>query len=162
MSEHNATLDTIYENWKKYQDKLKEALAPLTAEQLALRSAANERSIGELAMHIVQVRAGWFTYTLTEKYEGIQSLEEWDKPGAAPRTAAQLVTGLDLTWQMMADALARWNSDDMAKEFPDEDDGVVYNVSRQWVIWHLIEHDLHHGGEVSLTLGMHGLKALGI
>jgi hypothetical protein len=27
------------------------------------------------------------------------------------------------------------------------------------VVWHLIEHDLHHGGEVSLILGMHGLGA---
>lgn len=162
MSEQNVTLDTIYENWKKYQDKLKEALAPLTPEQLALSAAGNERSIGQIAQHIILVRVGWFVYTLTEQYESVKPLEEWDKPGAPPPTADQLVQGLDLTWQMMADALARWNSDDMAKEFPDEDDGVVYNVSRQWVIWHLIEHDLHHGGEVSLTLGMHGLKALGI
>jgi uncharacterized damage-inducible protein DinB len=27
------------------------------------------------------------------------------------------------------------------------------------VVWHLIEHDLHHGGELSLTLGMHGVAA---
>jgi len=27
------------------------------------------------------------------------------------------------------------------------------------VIWHLIEHDLHHGGEIALTLGLHGLAA---
>ena len=32
-------------------------------------------------------------------------------------------------------------------------------LSRQWVIWHVIEHDLHHGGEVSLMLGTHGLAA---
>ena len=28
------------------------------------------------------------------------------------------------------------------------------HTTRQWVIWHLIEHDVHHGGEISLTLGM--------
>jgi hypothetical protein len=27
------------------------------------------------------------------------------------------------------------------------------------VIWHLIEHDLHHGGELSFSLGMHNLAA---
>jgi uncharacterized damage-inducible protein DinB len=32
-------------------------------------------------------------------------------------------------------------------------------ITRQWVIWHLIEHDLHHGGEISLTMGMYRLKA---
>ena len=37
------------------------------------------------------------------------------------------------------------------------DDPAVF--TRQWVVWHLIEHDLHHGGEVSLMLGMQGLAA---
>ena len=38
-------------------------------------------------------------------------------------------------------------------------DGERYADSRQWIIWHLIEHELHHGGELSLTLGVHGLAA---
>ncbi|HEY6285010.1 MAG TPA: hypothetical protein VIX20_05065 [Ktedonobacteraceae bacterium] len=32
-------------------------------------------------------------------------------------------------------------------------------LSRQWVIWHVIEHDLHHGGELSFSLGAHNLAA---
>jgi uncharacterized damage-inducible protein DinB len=27
-------------------------------------------------------------------------------------------------------------------------------------VWHVAEHDLHHGGEISLTLGVHGLAGL--
>jgi len=27
------------------------------------------------------------------------------------------------------------------------------------VIWQVIEHDLHHGGELSFSLGMHNLAA---
>jgi uncharacterized damage-inducible protein DinB len=27
------------------------------------------------------------------------------------------------------------------------------------VVWHVLEHDLHHGGELSLTLGLHGIPA---
>jgi hypothetical protein len=30
------------------------------------------------------------------------------------------------------------------------------------IIWHVIEHDRHHGGELSFSLGMHGLAALDI
>ena len=40
--------------------------------------------------------------------------------------------------------------------------GEHYSFTRQWVIWHLIEHDLHHGGEISLTLGAHELTAIDI
>jgi len=35
-------------------------------------------------------------------------------------------------------------------------------VSRQCIFWHVIEHDLHHGGELSFSLGMHGSAAVDI
>jgi uncharacterized damage-inducible protein DinB len=165
MPEQSATLDTFYENWKKYLDKLKQTIAPLSAEQLALKSADDERSIGELAAHIISARAVWFVRML-QQYEGVEELSEWDEPDAPIRTADELVRGLDATWQMLADALARWNSEDMAKVYA-EDWGPEWNhkityFTGSWAIWHLIEHDLYHGGEISLTLGMHGLKAIDI
>jgi len=46
----------------------------------------------------------------------------------------------------------------MHQTFQDDQHGKIVHFSRAWVIYHLVEHDLHHGGEVSLTLGMHGLK----
>ncbi|HKB48291.1 MAG TPA: DinB family protein, partial [Ktedonobacterales bacterium] len=70
-----------------------------------------------------------------------------------------LVQGLDRTWQVMADRMARWSPADMQETFPDDWDGTIVHLSRAWIVWHLIEHDLHHGGEVSLTLGMHGIPA---
>jgi uncharacterized damage-inducible protein DinB len=30
------------------------------------------------------------------------------------------------------------------------------------VIWHLVEHDLHHGGEISQILGSHRVPALNL
>jgi uncharacterized damage-inducible protein DinB len=66
MAEDNFTLTTFYTSWKAYQDHLKDALAPLTAEQLALRAAPGLRSIGENAAHIIGCRIGWFTSTLGE------------------------------------------------------------------------------------------------
>ena len=51
-----------------------------------------------------------------------------------------------------------WTPADWAQTFPNDlPSDPPY--SRHWIIWHLIEHDLHHGGEISLTLGMHGLTA---
>jgi hypothetical protein len=59
----------------------------------------------------------------------------------------------------MAACLARWSPDAMRGTFPDEWDGKPVAVSRAWVVWHVLEHDLHHDGESSLTLGMHHLPA---
>jgi uncharacterized damage-inducible protein DinB len=160
MAEDNFTLTTFYTAWKEYQDHLKQALAPLTAEQLALRAAPGLRSIGENAAHIIGCRAGWFTEFLGEDGGAdVKASVSWDEPGAPARTAAELVQGLDRTWQFMVDCLARWSPADMHQTFPDDWDGKHVELSRAWVVWHVLEHDLHHGGEVSLTLGMHGLQA---
>jgi uncharacterized damage-inducible protein DinB len=156
MAEENATLTTFYESWKLYQDHLTQAIAPLTAEQLSLRAVPDLRSIGELVAHIIGARVRWFDRFLGED---VSALARWNGPDGAPDGAASLVGGLDDSWRLMADALARWNAADMQKTFGHEWQGDHYELSRAWVVWHLLEHDLHHGGEVSLTLGMHDLQA---
>ncbi|HEX6816824.1 MAG TPA: DinB family protein [Ktedonobacterales bacterium] len=163
MAGENVTLATFYENWKAYQDHIKAAVAPLGAEQLALRSAPNERTIGELAAHIIGCRAGWFTFVLKEESgpgaPEVKAAASWDDRGAPQRTGAELADGLDLTWQFMADRLARWTADDMQRTFEDDWEGKIVHLPRAWIVWHVMEHDLHHGGELALTLGMHGLPS---
>jgi uncharacterized damage-inducible protein DinB len=34
--------------------------------------------------------------------------------------------------------------------------------SRGWVIYHVLEHDTHHGGEISQILGSNGLAPLDV
>ena len=160
MAEDNFTLTTFYEQWKKYQEHIKDSIAPLTAEQLALRAAPGLRSIGENTAHIIGCRAGWFSEVLGEDGGAeIKAIVSWDESVTPARTAADLVQALDLTWRFMADSIARWSSADMRQTFTDDWDGEKVELSRAWVVWHVLEHDLHHGGEVSITLGMHGLKA---
>jgi len=86
MAEDNFTLTTFYTSWKAYQDHIKEALAPLTAEQLELRAAPHLRSIGENALHIIGCRAGWFTEFLGEDCGAdVKAYASWDVPGAPAR-----------------------------------------------------------------------------
>ena len=58
------------------------------------------------------------------------------------------------------ECLRRWTPEDLAVEFSRERRTGTQTFTRQWVIWHLIEHDIHHGGELSLILGSHGLTGL--
>lgn len=164
MADDNFALTTFYDSWRKYQDRIKEALAPLSAEQLALRAAPGLRSIGESAVHIVGCRMYWFTEFLGEDGgEQLKAYASWNEAGLTLGLpippAAELVQGLDRTWGFMAGCLTRWSADDLRQTFPDDQDGKPVAVSRAWVVWHVLEHDLHHGGELSLTLGMHGIHA---
>lgn len=153
-----STLDVIYENWRVYNEKLRDAVAPLTNEQLSLQPAAGMWPLGQILQHIISVRAGWFSGTIQEEDEAMNAYMAWGQRDSPARSAAELARGLDDTWAFIESRLQRWTPEDRARTFPDEWDGQVIEVSRSWVIYHVMEHDLHHGGEVSLILGMNGLR----
>src|SRR5438045_3002861 len=141
-NENQDGVSFYYQGWDRYQKLLTEVVGPLTAEQLALRAAPNLRSIGELAAHIVRTRAGWYYRFMGEKEPSIAAIAAWNYDDLAGRTAAELVEGLDATWQVIAASLARWTRADLEYMFTGERNGEPYALSRQWVIWPLIEHDL--------------------
>lgn len=155
-----STLDVIYENWRGYDEKLRDCVAPLTDQQLLLQPAAHMWPLGQLVQHIISVRAGWFSGTLQDEDAAMSAYMEWGQRGSPARSAAELVRGLEGTWAFIEARLQSWTPVDCAKTFPDEWNGQVFEVSRSWVIYHVMEHDLFHGGEISLILGMNGLPAL--
>ena len=159
MAIADPTLADFAVEWERYQNLLIGALEPLTAQQLELRAAPDLRSIRMIATHIVGARARWLRRFLGEGGADLDDVMTWDRPETPPRTAAALVDGLRRTWAVLHGCLERWTEDDLKHEIAREYQGETVLLSRRWVIWHLIEHDLHHGGEVSFSLGMHGLAA---
>lgn len=66
MASIDPTLAAFTGEWEKYQGRLVAALAPLSAEQLALRATPRLRSIGQIAAHLAGVRARWLHLDLGE------------------------------------------------------------------------------------------------
>src|SRR5688500_15140789 len=157
FAEQRTTLQVFYDGWEEYMSTVKAAIIPLTDEHLGLRAAPHERSVGKIVQHIVEARVDWFHGFMGEEGEEIARYIDWGvvgegREGGPLPSAAELVEGLDATWRFMTEQLARWTPEDMAFTFPIEWRGDPYNLSRSWVLWHVLEHDLIHGGEVSLTL----------
>jgi len=151
----------FYEGWQAHQETLIDAITPLDADQLGLRVAADQLSVGEIAAHIVTSRAIWFYFVMGEGGEEFKTIGRWDVRGELSRSAEDIVNGLRTTWAGMHAVISGWTPEDWKKTFPDEEDNNTPDVlTRQWVIWHIIEHDLHHGGEISIILGAHGLQGL--
>jgi uncharacterized damage-inducible protein DinB len=194
MTENQLSLSPFYAGWAVYQEHLVAAIAPLTLEQLALRTTPQHWSIGMYVTHIVANRAWWFHARMGEGSADLASLELWAlgvcEGNVDPfHTAAELVAGLEKTWQMIDNTLARLTPADLEQGFPLLDEaererhaklvepalqpfaqmwldaarlagGVRPARSRQWIIWHVLEHDIHHGSEISTTLGVHGLPVI--
>ncbi len=158
MTQNTFSPWSFYTGWDVYEGHLVKAIEPLTPEQLELRIAPNLRSIGLLAKHIVRTRAGWLYNMMGEGDADVAAIAQWEHDGEVPPTA-ELVRGLEVTFHAWQECLQRWTPEDMAYILKGERWGKPYELSRQWVTWHVIEHDLHHGGELSFSLGAHGLAA---
>ena len=156
MSDDQSHLVRFYQGWDRYQDLLVEAIGSLSEEQLALQAAPSLRPVWTLAAHIISARVGWFQQVMGEAPDRSDFAEmyDWDIDDQPQRTAAELVHGLRESWELIANCLARWTEADLDQQFTTQRGNTF---DRQWVIWHVIEHDLHHGGELFFTLGMNGL-----
>ena len=158
MSQAPSTFVTFVEEWEHYQSRLVQAIAPLTPEHLNLRPAPHLWSLGTVAAHIVAARAYWFHRVMGEgdaTFGALQALDEQDS-----YRAEEIVRGFETSWSLMRACWSRWTPEYLAAPaFPRTWQGREYMLSRDWVTWHVLEHDLHHGGEVSMMLGMHHLPA---
>ena len=143
-----------FESWQDYQAALKRAIAPLTDEQLQRRPIPSLRTPGEIAEHIVFGRALHLYRTLGEEAAELKPLLSWDDANDPPRTAAEIVQGLELTWRFITDSLMRGSPTDTIPE-----GGEVPVVQ---IIWGLLDHDLPHAGELSLLLGAGGMPGVEI
>jgi uncharacterized damage-inducible protein DinB len=169
-------LEPFVEGWAGYQRLLLGAIGPLDAEQLASRTAPFQWAVWQLASHVAGSRAYWFHDVLGEGDTAVREmfrvettivsdlpLEDagWEDDERHPRTASELTQAFERTWTMIDECLRRWTADDLEVEFPRTlRNGEIQTVTRAWVVWHLIEHDLHHGGEISQILGTNKIPSL--
>jgi uncharacterized damage-inducible protein DinB len=154
VADSKATLAPFYKGWDTYNDYLVDITGKLSQEQLLLSTSANQRPAWALAVHIAGTRVHWLTRMFGEEHSASRYLLDWDEDGEMIFTGPQIAEGMQRSWDLVADVLNRWTVDTMDRTITTPRG---HARSRQWVIWHLIEHDLHHGGELFYTLGMHGI-----
>ena len=142
-----------FESWQDYQEALKRAIAPLTDEQLQRRLLPSLRTPGEIAEHIVFGRALHVHRTLGDQAAELTSLLGWDDADDPPRTAVEIVQGLELTWRFIVGCLMRGSPTDPI---------LAEDVAIRQTIWGMLDHDLPHAGELSLLLGACGLPGVEI
>ena len=59
---------------------------------------------------------------------------------------------------MVEDNLQLWTIADLDETYHQPYGGKVYAVSRQWTIWRIMAHDIHHGGQLTILLSEQGIE----
>ena len=158
------SMATHYSGWANYQQLLAGAIAPLDDDQLNLRAAPHLWSVRMIANHVVAARAWWFHSWMGEGGPEFDAMPDFDEGEESERRPApEIVKWLEATWSLVDSCLRRWSETDLDARFqrpvPNAEGERPWR-DRRYIIWHVAEHDLHHGGEISLSLGMHGIPAI--
>ena len=164
------TLAHLFAGWEGYNQSILSALAPLSAEQLAFRPAANLRSVGELARHIAFGRITWWArMNAPGGADLVGQIEHWESDGEGNRWVDEaayaittdgpaLVLWLNRSWQMIERTLGEWHVADLDRSYRHIWGGDAYAIPMQWTIFRILAHDIHHGGELALMLGLQGME----
>jgi uncharacterized damage-inducible protein DinB len=161
VADETMTLAAVHAGWEVDHQRLVNLIGSLTQEQLALRAAPHLRTVSALASHIVAARARMSHWILQEGNDDLDALAYWDgadQPAPpAIRPAAELAVGLETTWRVISASLQRCTVADLADSIEWDFRGQTTVFTRGQIIWNLVRHDYHHGGEIMLTLGVHGI-----
>ena len=161
----------VFDGWNGYQQSLVRAIGPLPAEQLGWKPSEKVRSIGELARHIAMGRINWFARMKAPGSDDlVRRIADWDydphgngyideKAMKIDRDAAALVGWLTDTWGMISRTLEEWSVEDLGVTYRHVWRGDVYEITRQWTVWRIMAHDIHHGGQIARVLAERGIEA---
>lgn len=159
MNEPHPSLVSIFDGWDGYHTSILHAVETLTPDQLAFRPAPGLRSVGEVASHIALGRIEWFArMPAPGSLELAQQAAVLGGYTTIANDRDAICWWLNASWQMIDQTLRQWTSADLARTYHHEYWGKVYAVSYQWTIWRILTHDIHHGGELALLLGMQKIE----
>ncbi len=151
MNEAEVVQGRMLESWHNCQAELVRVISPLSEAQLGSRTAANQRTLGELAEHLVRARALWLPRAGWGAGDAtLAALANWDEPDDPPRSAAEIVAGLAVTWEWVLKVITPARANESLSE--DEAENLR-------VMWGMLDHELHHGGELAYCLGALGLES---
>jgi len=148
--------DQLFGHWDAVREGLFQALDQLTDEQLRFTPRPELRTIGAVACHIASAENGWLSHIVWRE------TADWPADfGVSEYTSVAALKGLLGRVHSRTKAYLATISADPPS--PQVDQPIVLpwgpQVSLRWVIWHVLEHEIHHRGEIYLMLGLLGMEA---
>jgi uncharacterized damage-inducible protein DinB len=159
------SIRAFYDRWPQYNRRLTEVVGAMTDEQLAIRPARDLWPIWATVGHDAAARVYWLCTVVGEP--GAETTpwpdptgDGWEDDLDHARSAAELVTALDTTWAIVDGCLGRWTHEMLGEDVERFYGGQRQVHSRASILQRLLTHDAYHCGELSQTLGIHGLPQI--
>ncbi len=158
------TIRPAYGMWPQYNRRVRDVLAGLSDEQLAIRPGPDVLPIWALMGHTAAMRVYWLCDVVGEPgadstpfWSGNETVD-WADDLDHPRSGAELAAAYDATFAIVDGCLDRWTFDMLADEIERHYGDAVQVHTRASILQRLLTHEAWHAGELSQTLGLHGLE----
>jgi uncharacterized damage-inducible protein DinB len=156
----------FYGLWPQYDRRLTEVVGAMTDEQLAIRPSPDRWPIWATVGHTAGTRVYWLCGVLGEPGADATPWPDaadgvgWEDDLDHPRSATELVMALQTTWAIIDRLLDQWTPAMLEEPF-ERFYGVERQVhSRASILQRMLTHEAYHCGELSQTLGIHGLPQI--
>ena len=161
-----SSIRPFYQGWEIYNQRLTDVIHPMSPDELAIRPARDHMPIWATVAHTAGTRVYWLCGVFGEPGADRTPFPDavtgvgWEDDEEHPRTAGELVRALETTWAIVDSCLERWSPEMLSEAFTREYAGTQQLHTRQSVVMRLLTHDAYHCGELSQTLGIHGLPQI--
>lgn len=139
-----------FDHWHKVWRDLMRGVSTLNDEHLAFRPAERyRRDVGDILRHMINLEEGWIHYVIRRQ------LEEWPDEGADRlTTVAEIRAAMQEVHKKTFDFLTQLPAEDFNRIVQVPEDGTP---KLGWILWHVLEQQIHHRGELFLCLSLLGL-----
>ena len=145
----------IVSHWAKVHEDLLALVDQFTDEELRFVSYEGAWSAGQVMLHIATAERGWFQHAVRH------DLPTWPEafPLEAYATTEAIIALLSEVHAETTHYLDTLDTADLTNWV-----ALPWGESRPLldVIWHVVEHEIHHRGELSLMLGQLGRSGLAV
>jgi uncharacterized damage-inducible protein DinB len=162
----NATIRPAFSKWPEYNRRLRDIVAAMTEEQLAMRPSPERWPLWATVGHTACQRVFWLCDFAGEPGAETTPFTNagYNCPGDDDLehvfSAAALAEALDATFRIVENCLDQWTLEILEEELrrPEWDESWVH--TRGAVLQRVFSHDVYHCGEINERLGIAGLPQI--
>lgn len=147
-------LHKLFSHWDQIHKDTLAVIDRFNQAELTHTAYEGGWTVGQIALHIANAEEGWF------RHIAARELETWPSNHTLENypTKEVIQALLAETHAKTMAYLETLTSDDLAAVIESE----WGNFSIRFIVWHVIEHEIHHRGELSLILGLLGREGLDV
>jgi len=145
--------EDIFSHWEQVRTDLISTINSFQEDELNFVPFDESWPAGRIMLHIADAEDGWLRYVIKKEIDGWPdqyTLQNYpDKESILQALKEVHHRTQNYLTDLVVTDLSRMIKTPWDKE-----------ISLYWIIWHIIEHEIHHRGELSLILGMLGREGL--